>query len=53
MAKAGGAEAFSTRMRLIVAGLVVVLIVLGVWEVIDYRTQPPAPPPPVQAPAQK
>ena len=53
MAKAGGAEAFPTRMRLIVATLVVVLIVLGAWKVIDYRTQPPAPPAPIQVPAQK
>jgi hypothetical protein len=29
---------------MIAAGVAVLLVVLGVWEVIDYRTQPPPPP---------
>ncbi len=43
-AQAGVAQA-PTRLRVIVATVVVVLTVLVVWKVIDYRTQPPPPPP--------
>jgi hypothetical protein len=32
------------RGRKLVASLVVVVTLLGVWKFIDYRTQPPAPP---------
>jgi hypothetical protein len=37
----GGA---SYRARTILAMVIVVLTVVAVWKVIDYRTQPPEPP---------
>jgi len=33
-----------TRVRVLLAGVVVVLTVLATWKFIDYRTQAPAPP---------
>jgi len=38
-----------SRTRMIAAAVAVLLIVLGVWKVIDYRTQPPPPPNPIGA----
>ena len=38
-----------SRARLILALIVVVLTVIAVWKVIDYRTQPPEPPKTVTA----
>ena len=38
-----------TRGRMIFATIVVIVIVLAVWKVIDYRTQPPPPPNPIGA----
>ncbi|HMJ05993.1 MAG TPA: hypothetical protein VK474_07030 [Chthoniobacterales bacterium] len=49
MADATGGEQPPTRLRLIIATLVVALTVLAVWKVIDYRTQPPPPPNPIGA----
>ena len=31
-----------TRSRMILAWIVVILTVLGVWKFVDYRNQPPA-----------
>ena len=42
-----------TPARMIVAALVVALTVLAVWKVIDYRSQPPPPPNPIGAPANR
>ena len=44
MTQPKGATAAPTRTRLIVSALIVVLVVLVVWKVIDYRQQPPLPP---------
>ena len=44
MASAIDREQAPTRLRLFVAALVVMLTVLVVWKVIDYRSQPPPPP---------
>jgi hypothetical protein len=38
-----------SRVREIIATLVVVLLVIAVWAIIEYRMQPPPPPHPVQA----
>ena len=43
MAPAIDGEEAPTRLRLFVAALVVMLTVLVVWKVIDYRSQPPPP----------
>ncbi len=39
-----------TRVRMIVATIVVILTVAIVWKIIDYRMQPPPPPNPIGAP---
>lgn len=39
-----------TRGKLLFAGVVVVLTLIGTWKFIDYRMQPPAPLPAVAAP---
>ncbi len=39
-----------SAIRVWVAVVIVVLVVIGVWKFIDYRTQPP-PPPHAVAPA--
>ena len=44
MAQADGESAAPTRARQIVAALIVVLIVVAIWAVIEYRQKPPAPP---------
>jgi hypothetical protein len=38
-----------SRAREIMAALAVVLLVIAVWAIIEYRMQPPPPPYPVQA----
>ena len=40
-------ETAPTRTRMLIATLVVILTVVAVWKVIDYRTQPPPPPNPI------
>ena len=45
MAHASDGEESPTRARMIFATAVVILTVVVVWKVIDYRTQPPTPPP--------
>jgi hypothetical protein len=35
---------------MVIATIIVILTVLAVWKVIDYRTQPPPPPNPIGAP---
>ena len=45
------AETPPTLARIIFATLVVVLTVVLVWKVIDYRMRPPPPPHPVGAPS--
>ena len=40
-----------TLGRKIFATIVVVVVVLGVWKIIDYRSQPPPPPNPIGATA--
>ena len=42
-------EVQPTRGRMIFATIVVIVVVLGVWKFIDYRTQPPPPPNPISA----
>ena len=42
-------EVQPTRGRMIFATIVVIVVVLGVWKLIDYRTQPPPPPNPIGA----
>ena len=42
-----GAEPQPTRARMIFATIVIILVVLCVWKIIDYRTQPPPPPNPI------
>ena len=37
-------EVQPTRGRMIFATVVVVVTILCVWKIIDYRTQPPPPP---------
>jgi len=49
MPTASGPEKTPTRRKAILAGVFVVLTVVGVWKFIDYRMQPP-PPPTVAAP---
>ncbi|MEO5719996.1 MAG: hypothetical protein ABIR71_00825 [Chthoniobacterales bacterium] len=44
-----GAEESPTRLRLLVATIVVVLTVLAVWKFIDSRSEPPPPPAPIPA----
>lgn len=44
MLNAEAAELSASRARQFIAALVVLLLVAAVWKVIDYRTQPPAPP---------
>ena len=34
---------------MIFATIVVIVVVLGVWKFIDYRSQPPPPPNPISA----
>ncbi len=36
--------AVPSRLRMIVAAIVVLLVVWAVWKTIDYRQQPPPPP---------
>ena len=38
-----------SRGRMILATIVVIAVVLCVWKIIDYRTQPPPPPNPIGA----
>lgn len=40
-----------SRGRQVFATIVVIAVVLSVWKIIDYRTQPPPPPNPVGAAA--
>ena len=42
-------EAPPTRARKVIATIVVIVTVLAVWKVIDYRMQPPPPPNPIGA----
>jgi hypothetical protein len=42
-------EVQPTRGRMILATVVTLAIVLCVWKLIDYRTQPPPPPNPIGA----
>lgn len=44
MSPALGRKETPTRGRPFLASMVVVLVVIGVWKFIDYRTQPPPPP---------
>jgi hypothetical protein len=44
MSEPGVAARAPTRMRMIVAGLIVIALVAIVWKVIDYRMRPPPPP---------
>jgi hypothetical protein len=47
--EAASGDAQPTRGRKIFATIVVIAVVLCVWKLIDYRTQPPPPPHPVGA----
>ncbi|MFN2509475.1 MAG: hypothetical protein ABR589_11970 [Chthoniobacterales bacterium] len=38
-----------SRARMVFAALLVLLVVLAVWKLIEYRTQPPPPPNPIGA----
>ncbi len=49
MEESSGAQVQPTRGRMIFATLVVIVVVLCVWKLIDYRTQPPPPPNPIGA----
>ena len=44
MAQPKEATAVPTRTRMILSAFIVVLVVLLVWKVIDYRQRPPPPP---------
>jgi hypothetical protein len=45
-----GAEADRpSRARMVVATIIVILVVLAVWKVIDYRMRPPPPPNPIDS----
>jgi len=47
----GEQETAPTPARVLIATIFVILTVLAVWKVIDYRTQPPPPPHPIGAAA--
>jgi hypothetical protein len=47
--EAAVAEQTPTRLRMVIATLVVIITLLAAWTLIDYRTQPPPPPHPVGA----
>jgi hypothetical protein len=47
MSDAADGTAQPTRVRNILAAIVVAITVLAVWKVIDYRSQPPPPPHPI------
>jgi hypothetical protein len=49
MPEARAGDSQPTRARMIFAFVVVIVVVLGVWKFIDYRTQPPPPPNPIGA----
>ena len=49
MPEAPAGEAQPTRGRMIFATIVVIVVMLAVWKIIDYRTQPPPPPNPIGA----
>ena len=51
MAAADSGDVQPTLGRKIFATIVVVVVVLSVWKIIDYRTQPPPPPNPIGATA--
>ena len=51
MAGAESGDVQPTLGRKIFATIVVVVVVLTVWKIIDYRTEPPPPPNPVGATA--
>jgi hypothetical protein len=44
MAQVDGEAAAPTRVRRIVATLIVALVVVAIWAVIEYRQKPPPPP---------
>jgi hypothetical protein len=48
----GAGEPPPSRVRNIAATLAVVLLVIAVWAIIEYRMQPPTPPQPVEASSQ-
>ncbi|MBA2623807.1 MAG: hypothetical protein H0U88_09355 [Chthoniobacterales bacterium] len=41
-----------SRARVLIATVIVIVTILAVWKVIDYRTKPPPPPSPTGASAQ-
>ncbi len=51
MQQTASGEIQPTRGRMIFATVVVIAVVLAVWKLIDYRTQPPPPPNPIGASA--
>jgi hypothetical protein len=44
MAEHGVVPPAPTRIRMVVATLIVIALIAIVWKVIDYRMQPPPPP---------
>jgi len=53
MGASSGEMTNPTRLRTVLAAIVVLLTVLAAWKVIDYRSQPPPPPNPVGVPVRR